>query len=281
LVQGNVSRLSRWCVFTSAGDYSNVCSWIPADRHKEWDLIVAFYGSSDVECARLAAVADILIRSRGSKFQNLRSIVLQKPELFSRYEYIWVADDDLILIPTEIDRLFELASRYDFWVCQPAFSPQGRVTYEITSKGSAHVRITNYVEVTCPVFRADKLMEFLQIYDGQLVGWGIDWWYCNVFDVSRNRKAAVIDEVVVTNPHAHQRRGGRREIESVQPSSVREANWKETASRLNLKEYRFRNLAYISESELQVLIRWAIRARTRLRALLVKLRILSETLVKG
>jgi hypothetical protein len=266
--QGDVGRVCRWCVFTSAGDYSNVCSWIPADGRKRWDLVVAFYGDSDSECARLAAVADMLFRSRGSKFQNLRSIFLQKPEMFLEYDYIWVADDDLLLIPGDIDRLFELASRYDFWVCQPAFSPQGRVSHQLTYKGGVHVRITNFVEMTCPVFRTDKLLEFLKIYDGVLVGWGIDWWYCNVFDVSRNRKAAVIDEIVMTNPHAHQRRGGKREIESLQPNSVREAHWKETASRLQLKQYEFRNLAQVSETERQVLLRWIIRARFRLRTLL-------------
>ena len=261
-----VSRRSNWCVFTSAGDYSNVGAWIPTDGNRKWDLIVAFYGDSEAECAQLTAIADRLIRSRGSKFQNLRSIFLQSPELFSGYEYIWVADDDLILNPRDIDRLFELASRYDFWVCQPAFSPLGRVSYEITSKGGAHVRITTYVEVTCPMFRADKLFEFLRIYDGTLVGWGIDWWYCNVFDVIRYRKAAIIDEIVVTNPHAHQRRGGKREIESLQPTAVREARWKETAARLQLQEYGFRNLAHISDSERQIIVRWAMRVRAGLRA---------------
>jgi Protein of unknown function (DUF707) len=260
--------VSRWCVFTSAGDYSNVCSWLAPRRSKSWDLIVAFYGDNDAERARLTAVADKLFPMRGSKFQNLLSLYRRMPELFSGYEYIWVADDDLMLDPYDIDRLFKLAARHDLWICQPAFSSRGRISHGITAQQNTYIRITNFVEVTCPLFRADKLREFLQIYDGELVGWGIDWWYCNALNISRNGKAAVIDSVVVTNPHSNQRRGGKREIESLQSDAVRQANWQATASRLHLQEYELQTLAQINETRLQVLTRRAGRLRRKVYAAL-------------
>jgi FkbM family methyltransferase len=168
----------------------------------------------------------------------------------AQYDFIWVADDDLIVAPVDIGRLFEISSEYDFWISQPAFSSRGRVSHPITGWGGidSSIRIVNFVEITCPLFRKDKLDEFLGVYDGELVGWGIDWWYCNHFEANRNRKLAVIDEVVVTNPHEHQRAGGGREIVKLQSDEFRYARWLETAQNLHLAEYETRTLAQIRKS---------------------------------
>jgi FkbM family methyltransferase len=240
-------RRNRWCVFTSAGDHNNVFSWVADSEEREWDLIVAFYGSNEGTFDRLRHISRAVFRLAGSKLQNLKKLFDRQPGIFAQYDFIWVADDDLMVAPADIGRLFDIASQYDFWICQPAFSSRGRISHPITRWGGSDssIRLVNFVEITCPLFRKDRLEEFLGIYDGELVGWGIDWWYCNHFQAERYRKLAIIDEVTVTNPHDHQRAGGEREIVKLQSDEMRYERWLETAQNLHLLEYEPRTLAQI------------------------------------
>lgn len=199
---------SRWGVFVSAGDFSNVLSWIPPGDHKAWHLVTAFYGDSDDAFETLAQVSDVIVPAKGSKFQNLKRLFQSQPGLFDCYDFIWVADDDLTFNRGSVERLFELAERFDFWVCQPAFNAEGRISHPVTQWASdgTIARIVNFVEMTCPVFRSDCLRKFLAVYDGSLTGWGIDWWFCHVLGSNSSYKFAVLDEVIVTNPRGSARR---------------------------------------------------------------------------
>lgn len=239
-------RHARWCVFTSAGDFHNVKAWGWSKWTRKWDLITAFYGDQDQVFDRLQKKSTLAFKSKGSKFQNLKKLFEERPDIFARYDFVLVADDDLHMNSYKINRLFEIAEAYDFWVSQPAFRCTGRISHPITAQAGTKIRITNFVEITCPLFRRDKLVEFLKVYDGNLVGWGIDWWYCSHFGASQNRKLAIIDEVSVINPHDHQRPGKTREIEKLQPSAIRKAQWEETANNLGLAEYAHRNLEYLN-----------------------------------
>ena len=245
------TRGRRWCIFTSAGDYNNVLSWVAGLEDREWDLIVAFYGKDETAIHRLRPVCRALFRMQGSKFQNLKKLVNRQPGIFAQYEFIWVADDDLIVTPADVARLFQCASDYDFWISQPAFSGQGRISHPVTAWGGidSSVRIVNFIEVTCPLFRKDKLDEFLTVYDGELVGWGIDWWFCNHFEANRKRKLAVIDEVVVINPHDYQRRGRSREIGKLEADEIRYGRWVDVCRNLHLAEYEPRTIVKIQRSE--------------------------------
>ncbi|CAH2602003.1 conserved protein of unknown function [Rhodovastum atsumiense] len=244
-----VAGRPRWCVFTSAGDYNNVAAWMEAGQMgRRWDLVTAFYGEDDSAYAWLASRSTLCVRSKGSKFQNLKKLHSADPELLRRYDFVLVADDDLIWQSSQdIDRLFEIASQQDFWVCQPAFSPAGRVSHKITAwTGQRNsIRHVNFIEVTCPVFRSDKLAAFLDIYDGKLLGWGIDWWFCTVLDITTHRKAAIIDKVVVTNPHDHQRRGKGREILKLQSDEERCRHWQEVMRQHDIAQYEHRVFARI------------------------------------
>lgn len=240
----------QWCVFTSAGDHNNVASWVSNLPGRDWDLIVAFFGEDERAYQDLIKISSTCVRMKGSKFQNLKKLVERQPGIFANYDFVWVADDDLIISPPEIETLFRYACCYDLWVCQPAFDKTGRVSHPVTVPDGKDVdlRFVNFVEVTCPLFRKDKLDSFLSVYDGDLVGWGIDWWYSTHLNADRCRKFAVIDRVLVRNPHEQERPGGNRAITKLQSDEQRKANWLDTASRLHLSEYEPRTLAHVSDA---------------------------------
>ena len=76
------------------------------------------------------------------------------------------------------------------------------------------LRYTNFVEVTCPLFKKDKLDAFMNIFDpAPLIEWGIDWWFLETLGASLGGHTAVIDAVSCINPLDSTKGGGQREID--------------------------------------------------------------------
>jgi hypothetical protein len=217
----------RHCVFTSAGDRNAVAGWLPPDGARDFDLLVAFYGQDEARHAELAAIADGCWRIEGGKYQNLRALLRRGEIDLSPYSHVWVVDDDLILDPADVPRLFDLAARYDFHVCQPAFDRAGRISWSVTRVAAQRdqVRLTDLVEETCPLFRRDRLESFLSVYDGSLAGYGIDHWFGHELGAAWSGRFAVIDAITVVNPHTETKPGATREIERVGSSGERHKRW--------------------------------------------------------
>lgn len=113
--------------------------------------------------------------------------VVQNPNFFEKYSYVWVCDDDIRMAATQIDEAFAIAERCMFWIAQPAFLPEGKNSHgpSIYVGCQCDYRIVNFVESSVPIFRRDKLAEFLKVYDGSLTGHGIDFWYMNFFGANK------------------------------------------------------------------------------------------------
>ena len=152
-----------------------------------------------------------------------------------RYEAVLVLDDDILIRASDIDRLFAIRTAHDLWLLQPAFDPRGKISWEIT-KVNPHCRLryTNFVEMTCPLFRQDKLADFMAVYDPELVGFGMDWWFLHVLGTDLRGRVAVIDEIVCLNPH-DRTKGRVREINRLQPDEVRKRKWEEMKHRYGIK----------------------------------------------
>ncbi len=144
-------------------------------------------------------------------------------------------DDDVRIGARGISRLFEIRSERDLWVLQPAFSPLGKFSWPITrARPSSLLRFTSYVDVTCPLFRRDKLDQFMKVYDPVLAGYGIDWWFLEVLGPALEGKVAVVDEVPCVNPFHVFKGRGAREIDRLEPARARVAAWKEIKARYGI-----------------------------------------------
>lgn len=228
-----VETRSRYLVFTSAGPNANIETWLGSDRN--WDLWLCNY--SDIRHSHYAD-ADYYHERPGAKFPNLHFACKQWPEIFDAYDAVLVIDDDVIISSADINRLFALREQYDLWILQPSFSPKGKVSHRITgARALRQLTYTNFVEVCAPLFREDKLSEFLKQYDPQLFGWGVDFWWGNVFKSESNR-LAVIHDVVCINP-LDSHKSGVRDIDVLQSQVTREATWKTIQKKYNLFEYGF------------------------------------------
>lgn len=230
----------RRCVFTSAGDRNAVAGWLPQGGERDFDLLVAFYGDDDARFAELSRLADRAWRIKGGKAQNLRALVLAGEIDLSPYSHVWLPDDDLLLDPRDIPRLFDLAESFGFAVCQPAFDRLGRVTWPVTAvaRHRDQVRLTDFVEVTCPLFRRTDLQAFLRVFDGSLSGWGLDLWFAHALGAETPGRFGIIDAVTVFNPHERQKPGEFREIDRLRPLGARIAEYRAAAARFGLPAKR-------------------------------------------
>lgn len=219
--------MHRRCVFTSAGDRNAVRQWLPPGGEPAFDLLVAFYGDDDTRFAELREVATKVWRIKGGKMQNLHALVQAGQIDLSSYSHVWLPDDDIQIEPADIPRLFDLAAIYDLWVSQPAHAEGSRVSWPVTKAAETRdqIRLTDFVEVACPLFRRDKLTAFLAVYDGSLIDWGVDWWFGHVLGAAWSGRFAVIDAITARNPEARTKAGGHREIDRLQSADARRAAW--------------------------------------------------------
>ena len=234
----------RWCLFTSAGDRNSIHLWLGDNASRRWDLVVAYYGDDDRTFSDISKLSSYAFRSKGSKFQNLKKLIAQDSRFFDRYSHVWVCDDDIIMSADQIDEAFAITETLGFWVAQPADRPGGKSTHWITVSAQPQwdYRIVNYVEVRMPIFRRDKLIEFLAAYDGSLIGWGIEHWFAHLFNADEFGRFAIIDKVQVMNPQDEMKGGS--EIDRLQPTRLREAAWHEVREKYGLLQYPEKVFAY-------------------------------------
>jgi hypothetical protein len=222
--------ISRYLVFTSAGDNANLHCWLKGYRN--FDLWVSYYG--DVE-DRYKDHSDFYIAKKGGKFPSFHYVYQHWEHILNHYQAILVMDDDIIINGSAISRLFEIREQYDLWLLQPAFDPRGKISHLITRvKPFIFLRYTNFVEVTCPLFRTDKLHDFLKVYDPLLVGWGIDWWYSSLLPRDIKGKVAIIDRISCINPR-DKIKGNQREIDLLQDKPTRIKIWERIKEQHNIE----------------------------------------------
>ena len=258
----------RFLVFTSAGDANAVTSWVQgwtgrgaaAARFggggggpgggRDWDLCVAYYGDDEATPSCMA-VADHSVRIKGGKFPNLLACLRRQRPYFAGFESILVADDDLQGIDADgLSALFHARRHLDAWVLQPANNPMaGKADIrETQAQPGIAYRFVNFCEVTAPLFRTDKLFEFLHHYHPRrhegapLVGYGIDCWFCQLLlgvsadgsgACTHQDKAAVVDCVPFVNPTNEDKAHGR-EIDRLQSFHKRVEEWEAVAKRRGL-----------------------------------------------
>ncbi len=253
----NIDRpKSKYLVFTSAGDNSSLNCWLAGNRN--FDLWVSYYGEEE---DRYKDISDYYITKKGGKFPGIHYIYQHWKEILDHYSAILVTDDDIIISGADISRLFKIQKKYNLWLLQPSFDPQGKVSHFITRQNpDTYMRYVNFIEMTCPLFRKDKLDEFMKVYDPVLVGWGTDLWFMEVLGPDLEGKVAIVDEISCVNPHDSSK-GDQREIDQLQMTSERIKNWKMIIEKYNLQNdsRNFVEYGFVKRNSIAELLKKIIR----------------------
>ncbi|MDD5069437.1 MAG: hypothetical protein PHV17_01815 [Candidatus Omnitrophica bacterium] len=243
LIKLSQSR-SKNLVFVSAGDRAQFHQSDNFKKDKNFDLWITYY--DDKEKNQYIEHADFYNRRKGSKFINFHYIYQRYRNLLQGYEAIFLIDDDLGLKVSNISRLFEIRQFYDLWILQPSFDPRGKISHAVTrSRPFSSLRYTNFIEVTCPLFKKDKLDLFMKEYNPIVEGAGLDYWYSYLIGNNHKNKLAIIDSISCINPNS-KRLGIPREIDKFQDSKIREMNWRFVQEQLSLPGKKSPKIVYSS-----------------------------------
>ena len=217
-------------VFTSAGDnttfYNRWCS-----DNQTFDLYIIYYGNNDDNFNLYKSKSKLIERREGSKFQNFYYFYKKYPEIIDQYDKFFILDDDIQMTCDDINKMFELSHKYNFDICQPSLSEEGVVCYNITRHVPGVLyRTTNFVEVNTPLFSKNALINLMNVYHPDLIGWGIDFLYIWANGLDKKNNYAVIHCVKCINPN---RTYQTRELYKIKNVLTRRQTWEAYANTIN------------------------------------------------
>jgi hypothetical protein len=179
-------------VVVRAGRNSLHPSWIRGDGRADFDLIVVAYEQDAPD--EPATTQSYYFAGR--KIEGYNALFHRHQELFDKYEYIALFDDDLEITKADINRLFAIGRRYRLDLFQPSLTWDSHFSYAATlTSRKFKLRFTNMVEMMCPVFRATYLRQALPLF-GLGYELGIDLIWSRITEDPWFR-VAIVDDVVV------------------------------------------------------------------------------------
>lgn len=122
----------------------------------------------------------------GFKFAILRDMYRKygSEQWPTKYEFVWVLDEDIDLSPTDGGLALQLANASGAFIVGPSLRQNGgKITWKIQVPNPSCVfRYTNYVEVIAPLIRVSALKAILEDCDHcihEKTAWGLDGVWCN------------------------------------------------------------------------------------------------------
>jgi len=214
-------------IFISAGDRETFASFASKNLTGNFDLVIFYYGKNQEKADNLRQSATVFAVGSGTKFNCLKCIHEKMPDLIKSYDTVWVCDDDTVPVKGNIKDAPDILKKFHLKVLSTAHAHEGKISHQVMLPlpGCHIFRYVNFVEMGWPLFSSDSLIDFLNIYDGSLDGWGTDWWFMNYFDANHQMVAGIVDKVVFLNPRDSQKEGGYSEINLYINIKDREMQW--------------------------------------------------------
>jgi hypothetical protein len=199
-------------VIAPAGDKSLHKEWLTGNPN--FELVLLYYGD-DMEVAKsYTKDTPYVYASKGFKWWLTKSFIEDNIEWVSQYEYIWFPDDDVRIDTESINNLFEIAKKYNLYICQPSLL--GYASHVITQpQRNSLLRYTNFVEVMAPMMSLETVFKLKETFDSNYSSWGLDGIWSHVLGHPTD-KIAIIDSIQMT----HTKPPGSPELYSKFPHSL-------------------------------------------------------------
>lgn len=210
-------------VFTSAGDNTKFDKlWL--GNNQKYDVYVIYYGDNNVFYERYKRNKHIkfIERRKGSKFQNFLYFYNKYFNIIQKYERFFILDDDIIFKVDDINKMFEMSTKYKLDICGPSFVYPSKISWDITRHVPGRIlTYTNFVEVNTMLFNKVTLNNFMKYLSSELIGWGIDVLAIWANGLSKKNKYAIIHCVKCVNPDDKTKKVENRELYKVKDAKNR------------------------------------------------------------
>lgn len=243
--------MRNFLIYTSAGRNANIKQWASSAK-RNYDIWVTSY--ADIPLLN-KEYADFYNEHKGSKYQNLHAVYLEHEDHLAKYHAIMALDDDIIISPKRLNLLFESFNKCDLWLLQPAFSRLGKISHDITRRRlGSNLRFTNYVENNCPIFKTNKLLDFLRIYDPKIsTAMGLDYWFPYIFGIDEQSKYAISDKYYCINPMDWVKIGGKREFDLLNDKDQKLAQVETILNIIGIKNFKYREYKTEKKTFLEII----------------------------
>lgn len=186
--------MNKNCVILTTTSKGEGLTNYTCDKQK-YDLILIDYTSSNKTISLESSNIHYVFKANGGyKYHNIKRL-LDSTHILDDYNYIWLPDWDLSFDCLDLNILFNIAEEYDLDLCQPSLSSDSYMSWNITQHNpNSKIRMTNFVEVMCPLFKTSFLKEILWTFDLNYSSWGLDFLWASL---SKKNKIGIIDLMII------------------------------------------------------------------------------------
>ena len=178
-------------IIAAVGDGSLHKEWISG--HPQYDVALIYYGGNDTLAEQYAGEVKYFTRNKGQKYFLVKTFLKANPNLLDNYDYVWLPDDDVSIGSAALNSFFDIAIKYNLYLCQPAMT--GYVSHKITKpRKFTLLRYTNFVEVLAPLMKKEVLLTLMDSFDINESAWGFEFLWAQQLGNPKN-KIAIIDAI--------------------------------------------------------------------------------------
>jgi hypothetical protein len=240
--------MKDYLLFTSAGDNfdllnNNYNNW-NSHQNNNFDIYSVFYGNNKILKNLFKEKSNYFLSRNGSKFQNLVYAYKLNKEIFKKYKFIFVIDNDIEINTLEINFMFNLAKLYNFDIIQPSLTNSNscRIDHWLMEHNPfLFASKVSFIEVNMPLFKTDLLCSFLEylidLNKPILAGFGMDHLYLNfsnnIYKPDIKKVYSIIHGINVINP-----KNEIREIDLYEPLHKRIQHFETLKNELNLQNIK-------------------------------------------
>lgn len=157
----------------------------------DFDLHLLIYDGS---YSKFCNDTDFIACDAGYKMDMTYRYLHRHPELFEKYEYFFLLDDDIVISTEDVNRLFSMMREYQLKIAQPSLV-MSYYTYKHTAFHPFYIlRYTNFVEMMMPCFSRDALKAVLPTFEQKIRWCGIEM-HWPVLVGSNHKDMAIVDAV--------------------------------------------------------------------------------------
>lgn len=182
-------------IIVTVGDNSLHQTWLSSKRN--FKIAVIYYGNNRLIEKDYSETADYFLKEKGEKYHLIKNFYLNNISLFKNFKLIWMPDDDLFIAPKDINRLFDLAEKKKFKICQPAMIGYNAHHFTFPIKNSIY-RYSNFVEVIGPLMNINTFKSLIPYFKENYSAWGFEFLWFKILGEPKN-EIAIIDSIIMVH----------------------------------------------------------------------------------
>ena len=183
--------MNKFLVIARVGDNSLHSNWL--GNSKNFDLFLSYFGD---ESNKYMEQCEYYEQVKGGKRPILAKIIENNWDIISKYDAVWLPDDDLLADAKTISRMFNFFAAFDLSLAQPALSMNSYFSHSsLLQQTDTIIRRTNFIEVMAPIFSQECLRKLKHTFSQSQSGWGLD----NLWPYLIKENIAIIDATPITH----------------------------------------------------------------------------------